>query len=104
MKKIEILSDKIEEELDDAEDYVKKALEYKDEDPMLSDLFYSLAREEMGHMNRLHDMVTKIIKAYRDENGDPPAGMQTLYDFLHRKHIARSVNVQRYLDKYSGKT
>lgn len=103
MQIIKTLSKMIEDELDDSEKYVKAAMLEHDNNPALADLFYALAREEMGHKDRLHNAVVKIIKTYRDEHGDPPAGMQVLYDYLHEAHMERSARIQVYINQYADK-
>jgi rubrerythrin len=61
MKIIKCLSDFIEEEIDAAKHYIEKALKYKDSNPDVAEIFYSLSNEEMRHVNILHDEVTKVI-------------------------------------------
>ena len=102
MEIIKKLSDMISGELEDAEHYAKCALKYKDDRPSLSRLFYQLSQEEMDHMGRLHEAVVGIIKEYREENGEPPASMQAVYDYLHEKQIEEAAEVKKYLDMYKG--
>ena len=94
MKIIKLLSHKITEELCDARDYVKLALEYKDEYPDLSRTFYNLSLQEMDHKNILHNEVSDIIKRYREENGEPPADMLAVYEYLHKEHIDKALEVK----------
>lgn len=103
MRIIKDISEKIEDELDDAEEYVKLALREKESEPVVSDLFYSLAKEEMGHMNRLHDCVAKLIKTYREKEGEPPEPMMAVYNYLHEKFMKQASQIQWYLDKYSDR-
>lgn len=93
MKVIELLTEHIEEELNDAATYAKLALEYKDADPELANLFYNLSGEEMGHMDALHKRVVVAIERYKQANGEPPAGMKALYDFAHKREIEKMEKV-----------
>ena len=100
MKIIKKLTEMIEDELEGAEEYAKCALEYKESDPVLSNVFFDIANQEMRHMNMLHDQVVNIIKKHRDTHGEPPAPMMAVYEYLHEKHIAKAADVRRYLDMY----
>ena len=102
MEIIKKLSNMIAEELEDAEKYAKCALMYKDERPSLSRLFFTLSNEEMDHMNRLHEAVVNIIKDYREENGEPPASMLAVYEYLHEQQIEEAAEVKKYQDMYKG--
>ena len=95
MQIIKCLSSMIEDEIKDAEKYVRKAIEYKDKDRKAADVFFNLSTEEMKHMGMLHAEVVREIDEYRKANGDPPPAMQTLYDILHERHIedAKAVKI-----------
>ena len=94
MKIIKCLSEKIEEELEDASAYIDLAMRWKQEQPEAADLFHELSKEEMGHVDKLHTMVAKLITDYRNKMGDPPREMQTLYDYLHEKHISKATQIR----------
>lgn len=103
MKIIKCLNEYILEEIDDAEKYIKKALEIREEHPEIAELFNMLSGEEMKHMQMLHNMVVKVIENYRKTEGEPPAPMQAVYDYLHQKAIeeAKEVKVlqQMYMEQ-----
>ena len=82
MKIIKCLSEKIEDELQDAQEYIDLAMRWRQDEPETADLFYELSTEEMGHMEKLHKEVTELIEEYRKEHGEPPKEMMTLYDYL----------------------
>lgn len=94
MKSIAEISEDIEDELEDACKYIDKALNYKESDPVTADMFYQLSMEEMGHMERLHKRVVDMITEYRKIHGDPPPEMQWRYDYLHKKHMEKSVKIK----------
>ena len=100
MKIIEQLSDKIAAELECAEEYAKCALIQKGERPILAETYYRIANEKMGHINLLHSQVVAIIDEYRKAKGEPPEGMKTLYDILHRKHIEHAAAIKGMLALY----
>ena len=102
MKIIKCLSEKIEDEMDDAQDYIDLAMRWKQDEPETAELFYTLSVEEMGHMDKLHDEVSNLIAAYRNENGDPPKDMMTLYEYLHEKHIKRATEIRVKQGMYKG--
>ena len=102
MKLIQKLSGYIEEEICDAEKYAEDALEYKESDPVLAEMFYKLSNEEMGHMAALHSQVVRIIDRYRQEKGEPPEAMKMLYDIFHKKHMSSAATVKGLQSLYRG--
>ena len=94
MKIIKILSEKISEEICDAKAYAKLAIEYKDEYPDLSRDFYNLSMQEMDHKTVLHNKATELIKRYRETEGEPPAEMMAVYDYLHKEQIEKALEVK----------
>ena len=102
MQLIEKLSNMIEEELSDAEKYIDCAEKWKSERPTLAQTFSRLSTEEMGHVSLLHDQVTAIINEYRQKNGEPPEKMLWLYDYLHKKHIAKANEIKVRQSLFKG--
>lgn len=100
MRIIELLSAHIEEELEDAYSYAKLALEYKDTEPALAAVFYRLSDEEMSHMDMLHKQVAACISEYRQTHAEPPAAMQAIYDFVHKREIAKAERVASLQELY----
>ena len=94
MKLIKKISKMIEDEIEGAECYVKMALKHKEDRPELAKMFYSLSMDEMGHMNELHKAVVDIIEEYRKTEGEPPAAMMAVYEYLHNKHINDAAEVR----------
>ena len=86
MKIIKQLSDMIEDEIEGAYDYAKKAVEWRGEHPDAAATLYALSGEEMKHITRLHTLVADLIQSYREKQGEPPATMLAVYEYLHRKH------------------
>ena len=102
MKIIEKLSEKISEEIHDAKEYASMAIEYRDQHPDLAQTLYSLSLEEMDHMSRLHAEVAKLIEEYRKTNGEPPAAMLAVYDYLHKKQIEAAAEAKNMQAMFKG--
>ena len=88
------LSDKIEEELHDADAYIEAAMKWKDEDEDVSNLFAELSAEEMGHVEKLHAEVVDQIRVFKEESGEPPKGMMELYNHIHQKQEAEAMRIK----------
>ena len=102
MKVIMCLTDKIEEELHDADAYIELAMKWQAEDEDVGNLFYDLSTEEMKHVNMLHNEVVDQIKAYKEEHGEPPKGMMELYDHIHQKHQAEAMRIKVKQGMFKG--
>lgn len=100
MKIIETLNEMIDDEICGIKDYAKLAIQMKDDYPIMADKIYTLSKEEEGHMRTLHDIVTQIISKYRQENGEPPADMLAVYNYVHEKSIEKYEKAKRYQDMY----
>ena len=100
MKLIKKLTEKIEDEIHDIEEYSKMALELKEEHPGLAHTLHTIATQEDGHQAMLHNEVVKLIQEYRKEHGEPPAAMLAVYDYLHKRHIEKLAEARRYMDMY----
>ena len=100
MKLIKELEDLIDEEISDMKKYAKLASEMKNEHPSLAQVFYTLSSQEEAHQAMLHNEVAKIVEEHRKREGEPPAAMMAVYDYIHKKHIEKLAEARRYQDIY----
>ena len=94
MKIIQDLSEKIEEELEDACSYIDMAMDLANEDRLTADVYAALSMEEMGHVDKLHARVVAVIDKYRKDKGDPPPEMQWRYNYLHEQHMKKATKIR----------
>ena len=100
MQLIQKIEDQIDEELHDAKKYIKCAMKYKEDHKDLADLYYWLSQKEMTHADKLHKQVVAIIEEYRRREGEPPAEMLAVYNYLHDKEIDKAKEVKMMWDMY----
>jgi hypothetical protein len=99
MEIIRKISEKIDEELHDAEKYIKCAYKVEEQYPQLANTYYQLSLEEMKHVTMLHESVVRIINEYKQDHEVPPA-MQTLYDYLHDRQIKWAAKIKSKQEAY----
>ena len=99
MEIIRRISEKIDEELHDAEKYIKCAYKVEEEYPQLADTYYQLSLEEMKHVTMLHDAVVRIINDYKRDN-EVPEAMQILYDYMHDRQIKWASKIKAKQEQY----
>lgn len=102
MKSIKFLSERISEELEDAETYAKSALYNKHLDTEMSRMFAELARQELNHADILHSHAVRLIKAERDKGIEAPASMQAVWDWQHEKMIDHIAKIKALLSGING--
>ena len=99
MEMIKQLSEKIDDELLDAEKYIKCAYKVDEQYPQVADVYYKLSLEEMNHVTMLHEAVVRIINDYKQKNDIPP-GMQTLYEYLHERQIKWAAKIKSKQEQF----
>lgn len=102
MQLIKKLSAMIEDELDDAEKYVRCALNHKEDRRPLAETFYALSLDELKHMNQLHEFVVRLIDEVRQSGTPVPEGMMEMYEYLHERHIEHEKEIRILQKMYTG--
>lgn len=97
---IQKLEEAIEDEIHDVKHYAKWATELKKDYPALAQVLYTISTQEDTHQAMIHGEVVKIIENYRKSNGEPPATMMAVYDYLHKRSIEKLAEARRYQDVY----
>jgi ferritin len=96
---IKSIVEKIDDELGDAEKYIKCAYKVQQEYPQLANTYYQLSQEEMKHVGMLHDSVVMIINEYKQQH-EVPESMQVLYDYLHERQIKWAAKIKARIEQF----
>ena len=103
MKVIKELVEMIEEEVCGAEQYAKKAMQYKDEDKLLADNYAKMAEVELQHVDLLHAQVVRIIKSWEAKGNTAPPEMTAIWQWEHGKAVDHIARVKVMLNMYAGR-
>lgn len=76
------------------------ALEVRNEYPEMARVLYTISLQEMEHMRMLHEGVANIIVRFRQEKGEPPENMMTIYNYLHDKQIEKAAEAKTIQGMY----
>lgn len=99
---IQKLEEAIEDEIHDVKHYAKWATELKKDYPSLAQVLFTISAQEDGHQAMLHSEVVKIIENHRKTNGEPPAAMMAVYNYLHKRSIDKLAEARRYQEMYKN--
>ena len=102
MKQIKTIIKDIKEEISGATHYAKLATQYKDTDKALADAYYSMANQELAHVDLLHAQAVRMIKAYQATGKEVPSAMQAVWDFEHEMRVDDLAKVKTLLSMYKG--
>lgn len=100
MKIIKRLVEDIEEELEGAENYAKKATQYKLDDRALAETYANIASQELSHVDLLHAQVVRFIKDSKAAGEVPPAGMLDVWNYEHDRHIESISKIKMLLEMF----
>ena len=90
----------IKEELEGAEHYAKLATKHKEDDKPLADAYAEMASQELGHVDKLHAQVVRVIQDYRSKGNTPPEAMMAVWDWEHESMVSHTAKVKMLLEMY----
>ena len=97
MKFIEEMAERMDEELDGAEEYAEGAHAYKDTHPMLAKHMHDMALDELRHAHYINDEAWAYIKEHHDREE-----LRHVWDFVKRHSDRRIERISAMLEKFRG--
>lgn len=95
MKFIEDMAERMDEEIDGAEEYAEDALRHRESHPTLSKHMHDMAADELRHASYFCDAATEYVKAHPER-----PELRHVWDFVKRHSDKRIEAVERMLAKY----
>jgi len=100
MRKVQDLAEHIREEITDAEKYARAAMEHRDTDKQLADMYMRLADGELAHARMEHDQAVRIIRERKDAGEEIPKGMMEMWEWEHRIDVEDEAAVRVLMEMY----
>lgn len=100
MKEIKEIVEDIHEELEGAKHYAMKAMEHKSTNREAADKYAEMAKQELGHIDKLHEMAVKLIEKHTVAGNAPPVAMKAVWDWEHERMIEHMGKIKALLDMY----
>lgn len=98
MRRIKELVERIDDELESAEEYAEKYIEYKaDGDNAMASKFEQMAEQEMNHADMMHSVAVKEIEKVSAVY-NAPADMREKWDKSHTEYIQRAARIKSMLN------
>lgn len=102
MKEIKYLVERMEEEIEDADGYIEKALLMKDERKQLADTLCKISEQEMMHYQMLHEQAVSLIEQHKQKHGEVPPEMKAIWEWEHKQRIEEIGEVKAKISHYKG--
>ena len=100
MERLKLLFSLIDDELADSMKYGEKAMHYKETDPAMAELFYSLSLEELKHKSMLHNQLVKEVNECIENYPDKEESINAVYDVLNEREVEWENSVRTYHSMY----
>ena len=100
MERLKLLFSLIDDELADSMKYGEKAMHYKDTDPAMAELFYSLSLEELKHKGMLHNQLVKEMQNCIALYPEKEQEINAVYDVLNERQVEWENSVRMYHSTY----
>lgn len=99
MKKIKDYVDRIAEELNDAKEYIEKALWYKAKNNSGRYAKYKeMAVQELSHADIIHQIAVEDIEALRKVYPEPPQDMMDKWEHEHKEFIEKTAWIKQMIN------
>ena len=97
MKFLEDMAERMDDELDGAEEYAVDALHHKDSHPALAKHYHDMAMDELRHASYFNDAAMEYVKAHPDK-----PELKQVWEFVKRHADREIAEVDKMLAKYRG--
>lgn len=98
MKEIKEMVKELRDELHGAKHYAERAVMLRDVDSAAANMYSEMARAELGHVDKLHNMAVKLIAAQKAKGVEAPEAMQAVWDWEHELMIDKVARIHTLLN------
>ena len=96
------LKEHICEELDGAEDYIKRAIEIKAMDISWAKMLHEMSQQELAHAGYFYKMATDYYSKVTSAYGTPPEYMEECMEEITDTYTDRVIEIKRMHEMYNS--
>ena len=100
MKAIQIVIDHMNDTLEEAHEYYRDYIIFKESVPKVASTSLEMAKTHLSLYMKWHEVVVSLINEYKEKGHMVPPTMQSLYDYEHKKLIEEYEELSYKIKKY----
>lgn len=87
MKVIQVIIEHMDDTLNEAYDYYKDYVMFKDTNSKVANTSIEMAQTHLNLYNKWHEVVVSLINEYKAKGNEIPKAMQEIYNYKHAKLV-----------------
>lgn len=100
MKTLKFLIEKMDDTLEEIEEYAEKAHVVRHDHKVLADCYIKVAEMHVSIYGMLHDRVVELIKEEHERGNVPHPAMAAIWEFEHEKLIKKLSDAKSLIDDF----
>lgn len=101
MKHLKCLIESMYMELEAAECYYWKALNFKDDNPQIAQVYIDVAAQELTHCDKFHSSAVSLINKFLSTSKEVPVSMKEIWEFEHARIIEEYDELKYKISKFT---
>jgi hypothetical protein len=87
MKAIQVVISHLHDTLEEAHEYYRDFVIFKDSFPKVANTALEMAQTHLNLYNKWHEVVVYLINDYKSKGNEIPPVMKSMYDYEHQKLV-----------------
>ena len=95
------LKERVQDELEGAKDYIKRAIEIKAMDPNWGKMLYNMSVEELQHATNFYNMFSEYYQKVTSAYKEPPKYLEDCMDEVTEMYVECLATIKKMQEMYN---